>query len=1758
MSKFVTNGLIKVQSNDGRILSRGTGWALRPDVVVTALHVVGKLRPQLGWMHDAPSEQDATYYFERLGMPKLALKPLCFDAAADVALLECDRPLNDPIAVTLADVYPLQAVWYADGFPGFDTKEWTLSGNIVGVRGDRLQLNVAEGTQVSWQGVSGSALCVDYRVAGLITAETSATNTVWGAAASAIARLLAAYDVSMEAAALLGGRLDWNTDREALLKSLEREARTFPEAGGLRDRVAVIGLPQPQWRLRPDVLEDLKSYGVGPIEDGFGRLARRKLSETALYDPWDEFEDLFSGRYGADRFGGRSEQLQALDEFVETGRGYFYVTGPAGFGKTALLAQWLRCFRARGERPVFHFVGKLHKFLDDTRTEISCLRSMCKQLLDVHQLGGSLPSEIELLRKLYQRLLTLPPAPDERVIVVLDGLDDTLPDWMPGSPMFPKLTEHVKLIFSAGPVANKDWPRDLKLDLDPTCVRVLDRLSSDEVRDALRRSGLAQVMGTSFEAVCKIAFTVTQGDPDYLADVLELLLERSKEGETDLVGVIQGFPERHSDYLRQWWNSAFEDLHKLGFGEAFEDLMGTLAVLRERMSADDLVCVMRRGEIDTLLKYAGRYVEGNSRSGYHLVRPRVIGLVSEQLNDRMNVYRRWAADFCVQWNISTKSASARRYAIRNAVTHLLEQDDFGRAVALLDPGFIAAKWSIDGSYISLLDDLDKLINFAQGHLDNREAVCRAPAFAVMRESARDLMRSLPASLCACWVRLKGRSQITGLLDALPAYRGEARGVLLAVANEILNMTPAGGKGFADPIGAAVREPLHAIANDIVGMFRVEQRGSLDQASAEKALKRTIDDLQHVRSSLEDPLIASLLVKRGIEPGLLKRTIQRAELLCGQIAVGRTEAREPLLAVANEILKMSPVDERGFADRAWAGELVGRVIGFLPLVRTALWKLEAWSEVCGMLAKHTLEPDQLGKIVDQAEAFLEHIAERDADLKAACLAHMAIALLPWNQEASSKFLARAEAVTYNLSSADQAMVYAIAFPAYRALNPHRGDQLAAETTASLETGRGLSRLSGAREPLIDLLAAWASEPATGPAIAVARALAERELANPGSIWRVPPALLLRFGLHDLAWRVLDRYKTHEAEEFTARQLTNCILAAPGETDSIRPRILSLYTEKVAAPDVARALMHAGCWGQALAVVRRLSGRDLPAVIPECLEVALRQPASTERKATVDTLVECLKEAAGEGWTEGAARSALALARAGLPNARALFGLALRRSLSRLPEGDADRIRYLLGIALSSVGGSDKAVALLRDCKSPTACVAGLVAVLEVTRAGSEERKRVTAELKRQLAAVEKDASEAILLARGAGEVLAAADPAEAAALADTIENVGGRSLASLTAAADVRVLLDPHAGPSLTRELVGRVSTGGERPVREDIQAICSVVVRSAAHDRDNARGLVDHLLGWARNLEDGYRGQALSGLVGALAEFDPERAAAVLAEALRTVHSKRKPAATPSANAAEHFIALIGELTGERWPLANQLASLLAGFESAVPKLTESLLVGAFEGVWAWLLAMPTDLDEFEASVKAYLRAVSRLPKDHSPLVEHLLESLPSAMQARLSPHRLSELCRLTSMEFAENGHGQAARWLSQYIQEAEQKRLTIGMIDGCEFYYLLTDRSVVEEALFQKSKPRAAGAMAIMMVRRGWIDEACHSQLEMLKMGNVRYLLLDRTIFLVFTVLALWGIEGATLVVDALREFDDHLISGAGQLDEAYVAADPLRSSPD
>ncbi len=181
-----------ITASDQRPVAQGTAWFLRPDVVVTAFHVVGDLATATWHCEEVPT---ITYKLvDHVNASPLALSPDFAEPHADVALLRSAREC--PTAVLpLGDSLPAAgAPWTSEGYPAFRRgAPFTLSGRVTEVRATELntalQLLVDQRTEQTWEGMSGAPVQSDGRVIGLVTNETARVDTIWAAPVTIIQEL---------------------------------------------------------------------------------------------------------------------------------------------------------------------------------------------------------------------------------------------------------------------------------------------------------------------------------------------------------------------------------------------------------------------------------------------------------------------------------------------------------------------------------------------------------------------------------------------------------------------------------------------------------------------------------------------------------------------------------------------------------------------------------------------------------------------------------------------------------------------------------------------------------------------------------------------------------------------------------------------------------------------------------------------------------------------------------------------------------------------------------------------------------------------------------------------------------------------------------------------------------------------------------------------------------------------------------------------------------------------------------------------------------------------------------------------------------------------------------------------------------------------------------------------------------------------------------------------------------------------------------
>lgn len=466
----------------------------------------------------------------------------------------------------------------------------------------------------------------------------------------------------------IGDRIYQGTDADAIQRILE------PIVLQLREDTA---------RLRQELLARLQGHG---------------LTEEAAALPLDlrrHFDRLLQDYTF---FGGRVNELATIESFLaEPQGGYLFVTGPSGYGKTALLVQM-----ARQGNVVYHFLSRAYGTVD----EDLFLRNLCRQLAARRGLGGQLPASIAELRALYPDLLRLPPAVNQPVVVLVDGLDEAL-NWEPGPQHFPPdLPNGVKVIFSGRQVADHDWPDHLRLPLERVQRLVLGAMTTHDLAALLRAAGGAVAPLAEDRAWIEQALQVSDGDPFYL----KLLAEDLRDGRMQ-PGQIGEQPVGLDAYLRSWWNQVAGAVR----ARDVRDLLGTLAIARGRFQRNDLTAMFPDlgWALDGVLTEVRRFVIGGEQEGYTLCHPRFADYVRRRVGPRaLETYTSALLVHCANWREHRSP-----YALQHLSDHLLETERFRELVNLIDRSFLSTKVQCFRSYTGALHDLRNAVHAARAICD---------------------------------------------------------------------------------------------------------------------------------------------------------------------------------------------------------------------------------------------------------------------------------------------------------------------------------------------------------------------------------------------------------------------------------------------------------------------------------------------------------------------------------------------------------------------------------------------------------------------------------------------------------------------------------------------------------------------------------------------------------------------------------------------------------------------------------------------------------------------------------------------------------------------------------------------------------------------------------------------------------------------------------------------------------------------------------
>jgi hypothetical protein len=535
-------------------------------------------------------------------------------------------------------------------------------------------------------------------------------------------------------------------------------------------------------------------------------------------------------------FGGREAELQVLDRLVATStRSYHFVTGPSGFGKTALLVNWIARLRTSRHAVALHFVSRL----DGMAGEAAALRNLCEQLGAYHELPGELPVNLDALRALYVRLLQLEPREGETLVVVLDALDEAL-DWSPMRPLFPALAPRTHVVFSAR-AENEEHRRTrlASLGLAPDRVDVvnLDALAEAGVADLLRAAGGRAAERAADTAFVRAVRDASKGDPFYLRLLADDLVEKETSPAAPPAGL-------HA-YLEEWKQQLLADVD-INRDEVYA-LLGLLTAALGRLRPGDLAEISPALQQGALLNQElggklRRYLAGDRQSGYALCHPRFREYLFTDFFTKPELaeYRRQLLAYCARWR-----EHGSDYALTHYPSHLAEAGQRAELYALVDEDWKDARLRQTSSLLAFAGDVELVIATAQK--EKRPDLVQIARASLIYATLTTIAESLPPIALRA-LAAAGQSRLARDYAAQVKDAGGQAARYVAIAEGVADTDPAGASEIlelarvaAEKIGAATDR-----ADVLAGMAAAWHRIG-DQA----AVARTAAALEALGAELSD-------------------------------------------------------------------------------------------------------------------------------------------------------------------------------------------------------------------------------------------------------------------------------------------------------------------------------------------------------------------------------------------------------------------------------------------------------------------------------------------------------------------------------------------------------------------------------------------------------------------------------------------------------------------------------------------------------------------------------------------------------------------------------------------------------------------------------------------------------------------------------------------------------------------------------------------
>ena len=295
------------------------------------------------------------------------------------------------------------------------------------------------------------------------------------------------------------------------------------------------------------------------------------------------------------QFFGRSAELQDLDDFIaENDRGLLIVSGPAGSGKSALLAKWIEQRSLRDNYIAYHFISNL----EPRTTGPDRIRQNLVDQIEPRSNRLSQSQKAELYSLLTSDFHT-----DEPLILVVDGLDESSTDeFEPFLECFfgaRSLRKNVYVVVSARhekgmeqPSYISHWHARHREGL-PGKIMSLPELGEQAICDWLRDKNISDDE-RQIESLAKALLASTDGLPLFLTYVIQDLEKALPNigSKVDQIAFIQRTPRPFTKYVAEQLSRIRRDVGDTEWQRRILPLLATLGVTKSAISRRELAAFL--------------------------------------------------------------------------------------------------------------------------------------------------------------------------------------------------------------------------------------------------------------------------------------------------------------------------------------------------------------------------------------------------------------------------------------------------------------------------------------------------------------------------------------------------------------------------------------------------------------------------------------------------------------------------------------------------------------------------------------------------------------------------------------------------------------------------------------------------------------------------------------------------------------------------------------------------------------------------------------------------------------------------------------------------------------------------------------------------------------------------------------------------------------------------------------------------------------